>query len=66
MSGFNNSNNNNRTFVPISILKEQNHVKKEKKALLSYVMGYVIGQRNSLKKLDSLDQSGILLCHKRL
>ena len=36
----------------------QNHVRKEKKALLSYVNG----QPNSSKKLDLLDQSGILLC----
>ena len=32
-------------------------MKKEKKAL-----SYVIGYRNSSKKLESLDQSGILLC----
>ena len=39
---------------------ERNHVKK--KSISSYVIGY----RNSSKKLESLDQSGILLCHKRL
>ena len=50
----------------IQKLLEQNHMKKEKKALLNHVIGHVIGQPNSSKKLDSLDQSGILLCHKQL
>ena len=36
---------------------ERNYVKKEKS-----ITCYVIGYRNSLKKLESLDQSGILLC----
>ena len=40
---------------------EQNHVKKKKS-----ITNYVIGYRNSSKKLESLNQSGILLCHKRL
>ena len=43
------------------IARTKSH-EKRKKSLLSYV----IGQRNSSKKLDSLDQSEILLCHKRL
>ena len=33
--------------------------RKQRKKALSYVIGY----RNSSKKLESLDQSGILLCH---
>ena len=36
---------------------ERNHVKKIKS-----ITCYVIGQRNSSKKLESRDQSGILLC----
>ena len=40
---------------------ERNHVKKEKKSISSYVIGY----RNSSKKLESLDQSGILLCRNK-
>ena len=43
------------------IARTKSH-EKRKKSLLSYV----IGQRNSSKKLDSLDQPEILLCHKRL
>ena len=35
---------------------------KRKKSIINYVIGY----RNSLKKPESLDQSRILLCHKRL
>ena len=42
----------------IQNLLEQNHVKR-KKALQSYETG----KPNSSKKLESLDQSGILLCH---
>ena len=34
---------------------------KEKIALLSYVIIYVTSQRNSSKKLDSLDQSGLFI-----
>ena len=37
--------------------------RKKRKKSITY---YVIGQQNSSKKLESLDQSGILLCHTRL
>ena len=35
---------------------------KRKKSISSYIIGY----RNSSKKLESLDQSGIVLGHKQL
>ena len=38
---------------------ERNHVKKS-------ITSYIIGYQNSSKKLESLDQSGILLCHTPL
>ena len=37
--------------------RTKSHEKKEKS-----ISNYVIGYRNSSKKLESLDQSGILLC----